>query len=102
MSLLEEFVLTWDPPAPEVRRRSDAVYARAGWRCTAPGCTSRRNLEDHHLVHRSRGGVATCLVSVPNRYMHSPNEVIELADLEATARLVAAVARNLDAVPTSV
>ena len=52
--------------------------------------------------HRSRGGVATCLVSVPNRYMHSPNEVIELADLEATARLVAAVARNLDAVPTSV
>ena len=53
-------------------------------------------------MHRSRGGVATCLVSVPNRYMHSPNEVIELADLEATARLVAAVARNLDAVPTSV
>jgi putative aminopeptidase FrvX len=34
--------------------------------------------------------------------MHSPNEVIELADLEATARLVAAVARNLDSIPTSV
>ena len=56
LSLLEEFVLTWDPPAEEVRRRSDAVYARAGWRCCAPGCTSRRNLENHHLVHRSSGG----------------------------------------------
>jgi 5-methylcytosine-specific restriction endonuclease McrA len=22
----------------------------------APGCTSRRNLEDHHVVYRSRGG----------------------------------------------
>jgi putative aminopeptidase FrvX len=33
--------------------------------------------------------------------MHSPNEVIELADLEATAALVAAVARHLDAVPAS-
>ena len=56
MSLLEEFVQTWDPPAARVRRASDAVYARAGWRCSAPGCTSRRNLEDHHLVHRSAGG----------------------------------------------
>jgi endoglucanase len=66
------------------------------------GAASGSTWTDADAVHRSRGGVATCLVSVPNRYMHSPNEVIELADLEATARLVAAVARNLDAVPTSV
>jgi putative aminopeptidase FrvX len=33
--------------------------------------------------------------------MHSPNEIVELADLEATAKLVAAVARALDAVPAS-
>src|SRR6478672_6504207 len=66
------------------------------------GDASGSTWTDADAVHRSRGGVATCLVSVPNRYMHSPNEVIELADLEATARLVAAVARNLDAVPTSV
>ena len=65
------------------------------------GAASGHTWTDADAVHRSRGGVATCLVSVPNRYMHSPNEVIELADLEATAKLVAAVARNLDAVPTS-
>jgi putative aminopeptidase FrvX len=65
------------------------------------GASAGSTWTDADAVHRSRGGVATCLVSVPNRYMHSPNEVIELADLEATARLVAAVARNLDAVPAS-
>jgi putative aminopeptidase FrvX len=65
------------------------------------GAASGHTWTDADAVHRSRGGVATCLVSVPNRYMHSPNEVIELADLEATAKLVAAVACNLDAVPTS-
>lgn len=38
------------PPAarPTPRRHGDAIYIRDGWRCSAPGCTSRRNLEDHH------------------------------------------------------
>ncbi|MFQ6018986.1 MAG: hypothetical protein ACE5KF_12425, partial [Kiloniellaceae bacterium] len=53
LALLEDFADTWDA-AP--RRHADAVYNRDGWRCTAPGCTGRRNLEDHHLVFRSRGG----------------------------------------------
>jgi putative aminopeptidase FrvX len=66
------------------------------------GASAGHTWTDADAVHRSRGGVATCLVSVPNRYMHSPNELIELADLEATAALVAAVARRLDAVPASV
>jgi putative aminopeptidase FrvX len=65
------------------------------------GASAGSTWTDADAVHRSRGGVATCLVSVPNRYMHSPNEVIELGDLEATAALVAAVARHLDAVPAS-
>jgi hypothetical protein len=34
----------------------DPVFARDGWRCTVPVCTARRNLHDHHLVFRSRGG----------------------------------------------
>ena len=77
LALLEDFVQTWDPlasaagtgthagssatpgpgaaPSP-TKRPGGAVYSRAGWRCTAPGCTSRRNLEDHHVVYRSRGG----------------------------------------------
>jgi hypothetical protein len=34
----------------------DPIFARDGWRCTVPGCSSRRNLHDHHLHYRSRGG----------------------------------------------
>jgi hypothetical protein len=30
--------------------------ARDGWRCTVPACSSRRNLHDHHIRFRSRGG----------------------------------------------
>jgi putative aminopeptidase FrvX len=40
-------------------------------------------------------GVATALVSVPLRYMHSPNEMVVLEDLERTARLLAALARRI-------
>jgi hypothetical protein len=32
------------------------VFERDGWRCTVPGCTSYRNLHDHHVVFRSAGG----------------------------------------------
>jgi len=35
-------------------------------------------------------------VSVPNRYMHSPNEMVARDDLERAARLLAAFARRLD------
>ena len=34
----------------------DPVFERDGWRCAVPACTSRRNLHDHHIVFRSRGG----------------------------------------------
>ena len=40
-------------------------------------------------------GVATGLVSVPLRYMHSPGEVVSLDDVDATARLLAAFARRV-------
>jgi hypothetical protein len=56
LALLLDFVATWDDPSGLPKRASDAIYRRDGWRCMAPGCTSRRNLEDHHVVYRSRGG----------------------------------------------
>ena len=34
----------------------DPVFARDGWRCAVPGCRSRRNLHDHHVMFRSHGG----------------------------------------------
>jgi hypothetical protein len=37
-------------------RHRDPVFARDGWRCTVPGCSGRRNLHDHHVRFRSRGG----------------------------------------------
>jgi hypothetical protein len=37
-------------------RHRDPVFARDGWRCAVPGCSSRRNLHDHHILFRSRGG----------------------------------------------
>ncbi len=46
-------------------------------------------------MHLSRGGVPTGLVSIPVRYMHSPVELVELADVQAAARLVAAFALAL-------
>jgi hypothetical protein len=56
LAMLEDFVLTWDDPVGMPKRAADRVYSRDGWRCTAPGCTSRRNLEDHHLRYRSNIG----------------------------------------------
>ena len=44
-------------------------------------------------------GVATGVVSIPGRYMHSTSEVISLSDLDRTAELVAAFALRLPAAP---
>ncbi len=43
----------------------------------------------------SREGVATAVLSLPLRYMHSPIEVLDEADLEHTAALLAAFAEDL-------
>ena len=43
-----------------------------------------------------RGGTISGLVSIPCRYMHSPNEVISLSDVENTGRLLAAAVRALE------
>ena len=40
-------------------------------------------------------GVATAVLSVPLRYMHTPVEAVHVDDLENTARLLAAFVRNL-------
>jgi endoglucanase len=45
----------------------------------------------------TRGGVATGLVAIPNRYMHSPVEMVSLYDLEHAAELIARFCLSLDA-----
>ena len=51
---------------------------------------------DADFLHIARGGVPTGLVSVPNRYMHSPNEMVSLSDLDHCAELLAELARRVD------
>jgi endoglucanase len=50
---------------------------------------------DADAVHISRGGVPTGLTSIPIRYMHSPVELVQLDDVHACARLIAAAAMRL-------
>ena len=45
---------------------------------------------DADAVHASRAGVPTGLVMIPVRYMHSPVEMVDLQDVAAAARLIAA------------
>ena len=47
-------------------------------------------------IHVAQEGVATALVSIPNRYMHSPNEMVSLDDVDHTAELIAELCRMVD------
>lgn len=50
---------------------------------------------DADAIFLSRAGVPTGLISIPNRYMHSPNELVSLADVEHAIALIAAFVRRL-------
>jgi endoglucanase len=58
--------------------------------------SARATGTDADAVHLSRGGVPTGLVSIPLRYMHSPVELVQLDDVHACARLIAAAALRLE------
>jgi len=53
--------------------------------------TPRATGTDANVMQISRAGVATALVKIPLRYMHTPVEVLSLSDLENAAKLIAAV-----------
>lgn len=50
--ILNHVVAEWEA----MPRHRDPIFERDVWRCAVPACSSRRNLHDHHLVFRSRGG----------------------------------------------
>jgi tetrahedral aminopeptidase len=50
---------------------------------------------DANAMQLSREGVATGVVGIPNRYMHSPVEVVSLDDLDNAARLLAEFCASL-------
>ncbi len=81
---------------PVVFERLVAAAERAGISYTI-AASPRYTSTDADAIYLSRAGVATGVLSVPNRYMHSPNEMVSLADLEQTAKLIAAFVRELEA-----
>ena len=52
---------------------------------------------DARALQMGRGGVATGLVSIPLRYMHTPSELVDLEDVERTVQLLVAFALGLKA-----
>jgi putative aminopeptidase FrvX len=55
-----------------------------------------RTYTDADQIAKARSGIPTAVVSIPNRYMHSPNETIDLSDLEQVIALIAAFVKRLD------
>jgi putative aminopeptidase FrvX len=77
-----------------VQRLVEAAEAEGiGYTLQAAPRSTRTDADGIHLV---RVGVPTGLVSVPSRYMHSPNEMVSMQDLHGAARLLAAFVGRLD------
>lgn len=51
---------------------------------------------DAGSIQVNRSGVATALISIPNRYMHTPVEVISLHDIDYAADLMARYCESID------
>jgi len=51
---------------------------------------------DADAIHDQRHGVATAVLSIPNRYMHSPNELISLSDLDNAVKLLVEFVKSVD------
>jgi endoglucanase len=56
---------------------------------------SRPTGTDARAIQVAQAGIATGLLSIPLRYMHTPSEMVDLEDIEHTVQLLVAVARSL-------
>ena len=56
---------------------------------------SRETHTDADEFHLAREGIPTALLSIPTRYLHTPNEVCDLADVEAIITLIVALAARI-------
>ncbi len=81
---------------PVVNARLREVGKKAGIALQSeanPRCSGT----DADEIFKQKGGIPTVSLGVPNRYMHSPVEMIQYSDLEQTAELLAAFARSAKA-----
>jgi len=58
-----------------------------------PGSTGT----DTDVIQVTRSGVATALISIPNRYMHTGSEVVSLKDIDQAAEVIARFVLALNA-----
>ncbi len=72
----------------EAAKREEIAYQMAG----APSGTGT----DANVIQITKQGVAAGLVGVPNRYMHTPVEVISLEDLDNVSKLLASFIMEID------
>ena len=79
---------------PEVVARIEAV-AKAKKIPLQHEASGRLGGTDTDAIFWTRGGIASALISLPNRYMHSPVEVVSLKDLEKIPELLAGFAQSL-------
>lgn len=71
----------------DVAKKNDIPY-----QIEAMGGGSTGTNADDISVNES--GVRTALISIPEKYMHSPIEVVDITDVENTARLIAAYVKE--------
>ncbi len=72
----------------DLAQRHEIPVQRAGLSAAASN--------DGAALQVSRGGPATGIVSIPNRYMHSPVEMVSFRDLEHAAALIAHFCLTID------
>ena len=79
---------------PEVVLRLEEVAAKKKISLQHEAMSSSSGT-DTDVIFWTRGGIASALISLPNRYMHSPVEVVNLADLEQIPELMAAFCQSV-------
>ena len=79
---------------PEVVARLEAVARKQGIRLQHEAMSATSGT-DTDAIFWTRGGIPSGLVSLPNRYMHSPVELVSLKDLERIPELLAGFALSL-------
>jgi endoglucanase len=79
---------------PEVVKRLEEVAARKKIPLQHEAMSNTSGT-DTDVIFWTRGGIASALISLPNRYMHSPVEVVSLRDLEMIPQLMAAFVQSI-------
>jgi putative aminopeptidase FrvX len=77
---------------PNINPRLSQIMSAAAERANIPvqkHAVGRATGTDANAMQLTRGGMATALIGLPCRYMHTPVEVVSLSDLESAARLLA-------------